>query len=131
MSLSPLESQAHSPRSPASSPREREGLEARVREVEEENRALRRQLSLARGRPPAPRRGNHTGTYSVEEGTGDSESLRAGIVAGNSSECGQQPAVEKCEVRPLGPGGLWQSEPRCPFWRKWGSRGVLWPYPGL
>ncbi|XP_021113998.1 LARGE xylosyl- and glucuronyltransferase 1 isoform X3 [Heterocephalus glaber] len=98
VSLSPLESQAHSPRSPASSPREREGLEARVREVEEENRALRRQLSLARGRPPAPRLGNHSGTYSVEEGTGDSESLRAGIVAGNSSECGQQPAVEKCET---------------------------------
>ncbi|XP_004623993.1 LARGE xylosyl- and glucuronyltransferase 1 [Octodon degus] len=98
VSLSPLESQAHSPRSPASSPREREGLEARMREVEEENRALRRQLSLARGRPPAPRRGNHSGTYSVEEGTGDSESLRAGIVAGNSSECGQQPAVEKCET---------------------------------
>ncbi|KFO18427.1 Glycosyltransferase-like protein LARGE1 [Fukomys damarensis] len=30
VSLSPLESQAHSPRSPASSPREREGLEART-----------------------------------------------------------------------------------------------------
>lgn len=99
MSLSPLESQAHSPRYTASSQRERESLEVRVREVEEENRALRRQLSLAQGQSPAHRRGNHSKTYSMEEGTGDSENLRAGIVAGNSSECGQQPAVEKCEVR--------------------------------
>lgn len=99
MSLSPLESQPHSPRYAAAGPRERESLEVRVREVEEENRALRRQLSLAQGRVPGPRRGNHSRTYSMEEGTGDSESLRAGIVAGNSSECGQQPVVEKCEVK--------------------------------
>lgn len=99
VSLSPLESQAHSPRYTASSQRERESLEVRMREVEEENRALRRQLSLAQGRAPAHRRGNHSKTYSMEEGTGDSENLRAGIVAGNSSECGQQPVVEKCEVK--------------------------------
>ncbi|KAL4664933.1 hypothetical protein H8959_005134 [Pygathrix nigripes] len=98
VSLSPLESQAHSPRYTASSQRERESLEVRMREVEEENRALRRQLSLAQGRAPAHRRGNHSKTYSMEEGTGDSENLRAGIVAGNSSECGQQPVVEKCET---------------------------------
>ncbi|XP_029387735.1 LARGE xylosyl- and glucuronyltransferase 1 isoform X2 [Mus pahari] len=98
VSLSPLESQAHSPRYTASSQRERESLEVRVREVEEENRALRRQLSLAQGQSPAHHRGNHSKTYSMEEGTGDSENLRAGIVAGNSSECGQQPAVEKCET---------------------------------
>ncbi|XP_028750603.1 xylosyl- and glucuronyltransferase LARGE1 isoform X1 [Peromyscus maniculatus bairdii] len=98
VSLSPLESQAHSPRYTASSQRERESLEVRVREVEEENRSLRRQLSLAQGQGPAHRRGNHSKTYSMEEGTGDSENLRAGIVAGNSSECGQQPAVEKCET---------------------------------
>lgn len=104
MSLSPLESQAHSPRYTASSQRDRESLEVRVREVEEENRSLRRQLSLAQGQVPVHRRGNHSKTYSMEEGTGDSENLRAGIVAGNSSECGQQPAVEKCEVRH----GIWK-----------------------
>nr|XP_040134683.1 LARGE xylosyl- and glucuronyltransferase 1 isoform X1 [Ictidomys tridecemlineatus] len=98
VSLSPLESQAHSPRYAASSQRERESLEVRMREVEAENRALRRQLSLAQGRGPAHHRGNHSRTYSMEEGTGDSENLRAGIVAGNSSECGQQPVVEKCET---------------------------------
>lgn len=110
MSLSPLESQAHSPRYTASSQRERESLEVRVREVEEENRSLRRQLSLAQGQGPAQRRGNHSKTYSMEEGTGDSENLRAGIVAGNSSECGQQPVVEKCEVRSTGIGGSGYSE---------------------
>lgn len=98
VSLSPLESQPHSPRYTASSQRDRESLEVRMREVEEENRALRKQLSLAQSRGPSHHRGNHSKTYSMEEGTGDSESLRAGIVAGNSSECGQQPAVEKCEV---------------------------------
>ena len=82
----------------ASSQRERESLEVRMREVEEENRVLRKQLSLAQSRSPSHHRGNHSKTYSMEEGTGDSETLRAGIVAGNSSECGQQPAVEKCEV---------------------------------
>ncbi|XP_064446730.1 xylosyl- and glucuronyltransferase LARGE1 isoform X3 [Mirounga angustirostris] len=98
VSLSPLESQPHSPRYAAAGQRERESLEVRVREVEEENRALRRQLSLAQGRGPAHRHGNRSKSYSVEEGTGDSENLRAGIVAGNSSECGQQPVVEKCET---------------------------------
>ncbi|KAM4672557.1 xylosyl- and glucuronyltransferase LARGE1 isoform 2-T2 [Amazona ochrocephala] len=98
VSLSPLESQPHSPRYTVSSQRERESLEVRMREVEEENRVLRQQLSLAQGRSPSHHRGNHSKTYSMEEGTGDSESLRAGIVAGNSSECGQQPAVEKCET---------------------------------
>ncbi|XP_054242597.1 xylosyl- and glucuronyltransferase LARGE1 isoform X3 [Indicator indicator] len=98
VSLSPLESQPHSPRYTASSQRERESLEVRMREVEEENRVLRKQLSLAQSRSPAHHHGNHSKTYSMEEGTGDSESLRAGIVAGNSSECGQQPAVEKCET---------------------------------
>lgn len=101
MSLSPLESQPHSPRYTVSSQRERESLEVRMREVEEENRVLRKQLSLVHSRSPSHHRGNHSKTYSMEEGTGDSESLRAGIVAGNSSECGQQPAVEKCEVNNL------------------------------
>lgn len=69
----------------------------RMREVEEENRVLRKQLSLLQ-KSGSSHRLNRSKTYSMEEGTGDSESLRAGIVAGNSSECGQQPVVEKCEV---------------------------------
>lgn len=96
VSLSPLDTQPHSPR--YSSSGQRESLEVRVREVEEENRVLRKQLSLLQKSGTSHRLSNRSKTYSMEEGTGDSESLRAGIVAGNSSECGQQPVVEKCEV---------------------------------
>ncbi|KAM9312623.1 xylosyl- and glucuronyltransferase LARGE1 isoform 3-T3 [Gastrophryne carolinensis] len=96
ISLSPLDTQPHSPRYSSSS--QRDSLEVRVREVEEENRILRKQLSLLQSRGTMHRHSNRSKTYSMEEGTGDSENLRAGIVAGNSSECGQQPAVEKCET---------------------------------
>ncbi|KAM5170731.1 xylosyl- and glucuronyltransferase LARGE1 isoform 2-T2 [Mantella aurantiaca] len=96
VSLSPLDTQPHSPRYSSSS--QRENLEMRMREVEEENRVLRKQLSLLQKSGTSHRLSNRSKTYSMEEGTGDSESLRAGIVAGNSSECGQQPVVEKCET---------------------------------
>lgn len=83
-------------------------MELRVRAVEEENRALRRELSRP-PRSPAARlsngghRGNQSRTHS-EEGTGDNEGQKA-AAAGNSSDCVQQPAVDKCEVRYVG----------CPF----------------
>lgn len=132
VSLSPLESQPHSPRYAAAGQRERESLEVRVREVEEENRALRRQLSLAQGRGPAHRHGNHSKTYSMEEGTGDSENLRAGIVAGNSSECGQQPVVEKCEVKSIPrPAGLHPSQVPWQPGRVPGKAGVLDSAPNV
>uniref|UniRef100_A0A8C8G3S1 LARGE xylosyl- and glucuronyltransferase 1 n=1 Tax=Oncorhynchus tshawytscha TaxID=74940 RepID=A0A8C8G3S1_ONCTS len=68
----------------------REALELRVREVEEENQLLRRELS----RPP---RALLSKTHS-EEGTGDNEAgLKAGS-SGNRSDCVQQPAVDKCET---------------------------------
>ncbi|KAJ8373625.1 hypothetical protein SKAU_G00042050 [Synaphobranchus kaupii] len=91
--LSPLEPQ--SPTLPGGSSRDRLALESRVREVEEENRALRRELS----QPPraARRHGNRTRTYSTEEGTGDSEGQRA-VAAGNGSDCAQKPPVDKCET---------------------------------
>ncbi|KAI1882188.1 hypothetical protein AGOR_G00248120 [Albula goreensis] len=95
--LSPLEPQSAT--SPGGS-RDRLALEIRVREVEEENRALRRELS----QPPRAarhhqhgRHGNQTRTYSTEEGTGDSDGQRA-VAAGNSSDCAQKPPVEKCET---------------------------------
>lgn len=70
----------------------RESLEVRVREVEEENRA-RRQLSLAQA-AAHPTEVAATLRPTPWRRHGDSENLRAGIVAGNSSECGQQPVVE-------------------------------------
>uniref|UniRef100_A0A8C4S5M5 LARGE xylosyl- and glucuronyltransferase 1 n=1 Tax=Erpetoichthys calabaricus TaxID=27687 RepID=A0A8C4S5M5_ERPCA len=76
-------------------------LEMRVREMEEENRALRRQLNQSlRGpahRPSHGQHGNQSRTYSTEEGTGDSEGLRS-WTQGNNSDCSQHPAVDKCET---------------------------------
>ncbi|XP_017281863.1 LARGE xylosyl- and glucuronyltransferase 1 isoform X2 [Kryptolebias marmoratus] len=96
--LSPLEAQSSAPLGGAG---ERQALELRVRAVEEENQALRRELS----RPPKNKstrfsdgahRGNQNRTYS-EEGTGDNEGQRKAVV-GNSSDCVQQPVVDKCET---------------------------------
>lgn len=94
---------------------ERQALELRVRAVEEENQALRRELSLSHRSPAAAARiphsghhGNQSRTHS-EEGTGDNEGQKAAAAAaaaGNSSDCVQQPVVDKCEVRDFS----WESE---------------------
>ncbi|KAJ8261643.1 hypothetical protein GJAV_G00156640 [Gymnothorax javanicus] len=90
--LSPLEPLAASSSSVGT--QDRLALEVRVREVEQENQALRLELHQP-PRPPRPRQlvrrpGNQSRTYSTEEGTGDSEGQRAG--------CAQQPPVDKCET---------------------------------
>lgn len=97
--LSPLEAQSSTPVGGAG---ERQALELRVRAVEEENQALRRELSRPPRSPSARlpnggHHGNQSRTHS-EEGTGDNEGQKAAAV-GNSSDCVQQPAVDKCEVR--------------------------------
>ncbi|XP_035530653.1 LARGE xylosyl- and glucuronyltransferase 1-like [Morone saxatilis] len=96
--LSPLEAQSSTPVGGAG---ERQALELRVRAVEEENRALRRELSRPPRSPSARlpsggHRGNQSRTHS-EEGTGDNEGQKAAAV-GNSSDCVHQPAVDKCET---------------------------------
>ncbi|KAG7234518.1 hypothetical protein INR49_004533 [Caranx melampygus] len=96
--LSPLEVQSSTPVGGAG---ERQALELRVRAVEEENRALRRELSRPPRSPSARlpnsrHRGNQSRTHS-EEGTGDNEGQKAATV-GNSSDCVQQPVVDKCET---------------------------------
>ncbi|XP_069759286.1 xylosyl- and glucuronyltransferase LARGE1 isoform X2 [Narcine bancroftii] len=93
VSLTPYEAPANSPRY-VFNQRERETLEVRVREVEEENQVLRKQLSLAQSR--VLRHRNHSKSYSTEEGTGDNEGVHA--VTWNGSECGRHPTVEKCET---------------------------------
>uniref|UniRef100_A0A3Q1JKP1 LARGE xylosyl- and glucuronyltransferase 1 n=1 Tax=Anabas testudineus TaxID=64144 RepID=A0A3Q1JKP1_ANATE len=97
--LSPLEAQSSAS---IGGTGERQALELRVRAVEEENRALRRELSRPPKSPSAhfpisSHRGNQSRTHS-EEGTGDNEGQKAAAV-GNSSDCVQQPVVDKCEVR--------------------------------
>lgn len=85
---------------------EHQALELRLREVEEHNHALRREISLP---PRVPthsshhsngRQGNQLHTHSTEEGTGDSEAKK-GVASGNSSDCVPQPVVNKCEVSML------------------------------
>ncbi|KAM9845588.1 xylosyl- and glucuronyltransferase LARGE1 isoform 2-T2 [Aulostomus maculatus] len=97
--LSPLETQSSTPVGGAG---ERQALELRVRAVEEENRALRRELSRP-PRSPSSRlpNGGHRGNQSrahSEEGTGDNEGQKAAAAVGNSSDCVQQPVVDKCET---------------------------------
>ncbi|XP_046879223.1 LOW QUALITY PROTEIN: LARGE xylosyl- and glucuronyltransferase 1 [Hypomesus transpacificus] len=104
--LSPLSPQASTL---VGGPGERQALELRVREMEEENRALRKELSKPprspQGRPHhGNRHGNQSRTHS-EEGTGDNEGLKSGA-AGNGSDCAQQPPVDKCEVSHEPPGIL-------------------------
>lgn len=77
-------------------------LELRVREVEEENRALRKELSQP---PRNPTHGNQYGSarhgnqsHVGREGSRHAEAQR-GISPGNSSDCVSQPVVDKCEVR--------------------------------
>ena len=102
--LSPLSPQASTL---VGGPGERQALELRVRGMEEENRALRKELSKPprspQGRPHhGNRHGNQSRTHS-EEGTGDNEGLKSGA-AGNGSDCAQQPPVDKCEVSHEPPG---------------------------
>lgn len=85
---------------------EHQDLELRLRDVEEHNHVLRREISLS---PRVPthsshhsnsRQGNQLHTHSTEEGTGDSEAKK-GAASGNSSDCVPQPVVNKCEVSML------------------------------
>lgn len=85
---------------------EHQDLELRLRDVEEHNHALRREISLS---PRVPthsshhsnsHQGNQLHTHSTEEGTGDSEAKK-GAASGNSSDCVPQPVVNKCEVSML------------------------------
>lgn len=99
-----------SPLEPQSSPLiggggERQALELRVREVEEENRALRRELSQPPRSPSRPQQTGHHGNNgtipnSSEDATKHNEAQRGGVGA-NGSDCVQQPAVDKCEVSGL------------------------------
>ncbi|TSK13201.1 LARGE xylosyl- and glucuronyltransferase 1 [Bagarius yarrelli] len=76
-------------------------LELRVREIEEENQALRKKLSQP---PKTPTHGNQYGsgrhgnqTNFGKEGSRHAE-VHKGMSLGNSSDCVSQPVVDKCET---------------------------------
>ncbi|MEQ2226700.1 hypothetical protein ILYODFUR_030034 [Ilyodon furcidens] len=96
--LSSLEAQSPAPLSDTNA---RLALELRIRAVEEENRALRQELS----HPPRNSSASHTNGTSrgiqsrthSEEGTSNNEGQKNAAV-GNNSNCLQHQLVDKCEV---------------------------------
>uniref|UniRef100_A0A8C6U0Z3 LARGE xylosyl- and glucuronyltransferase 1 n=1 Tax=Neogobius melanostomus TaxID=47308 RepID=A0A8C6U0Z3_9GOBI len=86
--LEPLSSSA------AEGTSERQALELRVRAVEEENRALRRELS--RAPKTLARTGLNQGlTQELNQSPDQNHEVR---LRANSSDCSQQPVVDKCET---------------------------------
>uniref|UniRef100_A0A8B9GZC1 LARGE xylosyl- and glucuronyltransferase 1 n=1 Tax=Astyanax mexicanus TaxID=7994 RepID=A0A8B9GZC1_ASTMX len=73
--------------------------------VEEENRALRRELSQPPKNPTHSNQhsnsqhGNQSHAHIGKEGSRQGEAQKVSA-AGNSSDCVSQPVVDKCEVRP-------------------------------
>uniref|UniRef100_A0A3B1JKH3 LARGE xylosyl- and glucuronyltransferase 1 n=1 Tax=Astyanax mexicanus TaxID=7994 RepID=A0A3B1JKH3_ASTMX len=98
--LSPLELQ---PSTLVGGAGERQALELRVREVEEENRALRRELSQPPKNPTHSNQhsnsqhGNQSHVHIGKEGSRRGEAQKVSA-AGNSSDCVSQPVVDKCET---------------------------------
>lgn len=99
--LSAVKPLALSPLEPQSSTL---ALELRVREVEEENRVLRKELS----QPPKNHNhnkeliiGRHVNQSNAQVSNTRHAETPKGVAPGNSSDCVSQPVVDKCEVRML------------------------------
>lgn len=97
--LSSLEAQSPPPLGDANA---RLALELRIRAVEEENRALRQELSRPLRNSSASytnitSKGNQSRTH-LEEGTSNNDGQKNAAV-GNNSNCLQHQLVDKCEVR--------------------------------
>ncbi|MGH0159735.1 UNVERIFIED_CONTAM: hypothetical protein FKN15_037675 [Acipenser sinensis] len=71
-------------------------LNARVREVEEENRQLRLQISQSQGSNQDGNYGNQQWAASADTGADDGENTAE--ERGNHTDCVKQPVVEKCEL---------------------------------
>ncbi|KAK1161775.1 LARGE xylosyl- and glucuronyltransferase 2 isoform X2 [Acipenser oxyrinchus oxyrinchus] len=71
-------------------------LDARVREVEEENRQLRLQISQSQGSNQDGNYGNQQWAASADTGADDGENTAE--ERGNHTDCVKQPMVEKCEL---------------------------------
>ncbi|TMS13591.1 xylosyl- and glucuronyltransferase LARGE2s [Larimichthys crocea] len=85
---------------PAAQVLERAVLESRVREVEEENRQIRLQLSQSQGtaaQPPDGNYGNQQWGASADTGPEDGDNT-AEEKNNNHTECPRSPTVQKCEL---------------------------------
>nr|XP_020458298.1 LARGE xylosyl- and glucuronyltransferase 2 [Monopterus albus]XP_020458299.1 LARGE xylosyl- and glucuronyltransferase 2 [Monopterus albus]XP_020458301.1 LARGE xylosyl- and glucuronyltransferase 2 [Monopterus albus]XP_020458302.1 LARGE xylosyl- and glucuronyltransferase 2 [Monopterus albus]XP_020458303.1 LARGE xylosyl- and glucuronyltransferase 2 [Monopterus albus]XP_020458304.1 LARGE xylosyl- and glucuronyltransferase 2 [Monopterus albus]XP_020458305.1 LARGE xylosyl- and glucuronyltransfera len=84
---------------PASRVLERAVLESRVREVEEENRQIRLQLSQSQGTAAQLPEGNYGNQqWGASADTGPEDGDNTAEEKSNRTECPRSPAVQKCEL---------------------------------
>uniref|UniRef100_A0AAY4D4F4 Uncharacterized protein n=1 Tax=Denticeps clupeoides TaxID=299321 RepID=A0AAY4D4F4_9TELE len=78
---------------------DRDVLESRVREVEEENRQIRLQLSQSQGLAAQPQEGNYGNQQWVASAdTGPEDVENTAEERANHSDCARSPTAEKCEL---------------------------------
>ncbi|XP_068166503.1 xylosyl- and glucuronyltransferase LARGE2s [Antennarius striatus] len=84
---------------PAARVLERAVLESRVREVEEENRQIRLQLSQSHGTAGQPADGNYGNQqWGASADTGPEDGDNTAEEKNNHTECPRSPTVQKCEL---------------------------------
>lgn len=84
---------------PAARLPDRAALESRVREVEEENRRIRLQLSQSQGPANQPADGNYGNQqWGASADTGPEDGDNTAEERNNHTECPRSPSVQKCEV---------------------------------
>lgn len=84
---------------PAAQVLERAVLESRVREVEEENRQIRLQLSQSQGTAGQPADGNYGNQqWGASADTGPDDGDNTAEEKNNHTECPRSPTVQKCEL---------------------------------
>ncbi|XP_051234739.1 xylosyl- and glucuronyltransferase LARGE2s [Dicentrarchus labrax] len=84
---------------PAARVLERAVLESRVREVEEENRQIRLQLSQSQGTAAQPPDGNYGNQqWGASADTGQEDGDNTAEEKNNHTECPRSPTVQKCEL---------------------------------
>ncbi|KAM7015962.1 LOW QUALITY PROTEIN: xylosyl- and glucuronyltransferase LARGE2s [Tautogolabrus adspersus] len=87
------------PDTPAARVLERAVLESRVREVEEENRQIRLQLSQSQGTAAQPPDGNYGNQqWGASADTGPEDGDNTAEEKNNHTECPRSPTVQKCEL---------------------------------
>ncbi|XP_040018659.2 xylosyl- and glucuronyltransferase LARGE2s isoform X1 [Gasterosteus aculeatus] len=78
---------------------DRAALESRVREVEEENRRIRLQLSQSQGPANQPADGNYGNQqWGASADTGPEDGDNTAEERNNHTECPRSPSVQKCEL---------------------------------
>uniref|UniRef100_A0AAQ4RYE4 LARGE xylosyl- and glucuronyltransferase 2 n=1 Tax=Gasterosteus aculeatus aculeatus TaxID=481459 RepID=A0AAQ4RYE4_GASAC len=84
---------------PAARLPDRAALESRVREVEEENRRIRLQLSQSQGPANQPADGNYGNQqWGASADTGPEDGDNTAEERNNHTECPRSPSVQKCEL---------------------------------